>query len=75
MASHGEEVACKVVVMDFGGARTGREISWRGQKRAVLGATGNHDRVHDPLFTKKANANNISFPHSLAGSSACAVHS
>lgn len=48
-----------------------REISWRGQKRAAI---GNHDRVHDPLFTRKANVNNISFLHFLAGSSAHAVH-
>lgn len=50
-----------IVKMDFG-ARTEKEISWRGQKRAALAVIGNHDRVHDPLFTKKATVNNIPFP-------------
>lgn len=57
------------VKMDFA-ARTEKEISWRGQKRAALAVTGNHDRVHDPLFTKKATVNNIpilSFPRRQFG--------
>lgn len=59
------------VKMDFA-ARTEKEISWRGQKRAALAVTGNHDRVHDPLFTKKATVNNIpilSFPRRQFGCS------
>ena len=65
MASHGERLARLVELRlgcIFGGARTGKEISWRGPE---AGRSGNHDRVHDPLSNKKANVNSVSFSHFL----------
>lgn len=59
-----------IVKMDFA-ARTEKEISWRGQKRAAL-ATTTESTI--PCSPKKQPPTTSQFSHSLAGSSACPEH-